>query len=200
MRESVTLPEPGTYEIIDRKRPKVGPDKYIPYRPEEDDIPAMADFGTGYHWHVTALTHTERGFTTSNPKIGQEVVERLYRKVERAKKSFTIVDNHFTDDAEILVFAYGGVARPALRAVRNARELGMKVGMIRPATIWPFPDDEVRKAAEKAKVIIAPEMNLGQMAIEVERAVRRDVPVIRMPKVGGELHTPEEILKAIKEA
>lgn len=199
MRESVILPEPGAVEVVERKRPRVPRGEYIAYKPDEDLVPPMAVFGDGYRFHVTGLTHNEKGFPTSNPEVGTALIERLIAKVERRKHEFTCVDFHYTQDAEILVVAYGGVARPALRAVRDARENGIKVGMFRPATIWPFPEDELRKAAERARAILVPEMNMGQMALEIERVIRRDVPVIRLPKVGGELHTPDEIKRAIKE-
>ena len=198
MRESVILPP--SIKVESRKGPSVPPRDYAPFKPDEDLIPPMASFGAGYRYHVTALTHDQRGFPTGSAKIAQDLVVRLSEKIERHKRDFTIVDYHMVEDADVLVFAYGAVARPALRATRDARRLGIKAGMVRPATIWPFPDEEIRRAAAGARVIIAPEMNLGQMALEVERSVGRSVPVVRLPRVGGEMHTPGEILAAIKEA
>jgi len=200
MRESVTLPEPGSVKVVDRKKPTVPPDKYIPFAGEADLVPPMASFGDGYRYHVTGLTHNERGFPTQDAKVATRIMFRLMEKVLRVRKQITFVDYHHVEDAEIVVFSYGSMARPSLRAVRDAREQGLRAGMIRPATIWPFPAEEVRRAARNARAIICPEMNMGQMALEVERAVGPGTPVLRLPKVGGELHTPSEILEAIKGA
>ncbi len=200
MRESVILPDPSEVRRVERKKPSVTSADYMPYRADEDGIPPMAPFGDGFRYHVTGLTHNERGFPTADPQVARSLVVRLLNKIDRHRNEFTKVDFHFVEDAEILVFTYGSVARPALRAVKNARDKGYKVGMVRPTTIWPFPEEQLRKAAAKARVILVPEMNLGQMALEVERTIRRDVPVIRLSRIGGELHTPAEIETAIKEA
>jgi 2-oxoglutarate ferredoxin oxidoreductase subunit alpha len=200
MRESVVLPEPGSIKVEDRKKPSMPPREYVPFRGEADLVPPMASFGEGYRYHVTGLTHDERGFPTQNPKVATQTMVRLMEKVERVREEITLVDYHHTEDSDIIVFSYGSMARPSFRAVRDARAQGLRVGMIRAATIWPFPTEEVRRATKNARVIICPEMNMGQMALEVERAVGPDKPVLKLPKVGGELHTPSEILEAIKGA
>jgi len=200
MRESVTLPESGSVRRVERKKPTVPPGEYMPFAGDADLVPPMAAFGEGYRYHVTGLTHNERGFPTSDPKVATRMMFRLMEKVERVRKQITLVDYHHVEDSEIIVFSYGSIARPSLRAVRDARAQGIRAGMIRPATIWPFPAEEVRLAAGNARAIICPEMNMGQMALEVERAVGPGTPVLRLPKVGGELHTPSEILEAIKGA
>ena len=200
MREKVVIPEPGTFPIIDRKRPKVSPEAFVPYLADaEDDIPPMASFGDGYRWHVTGLTHNDYGFPTNEPEeIGKKHL-RLVRKVERFRDDIVKYDLEQAEDAEILVVSYGCVARSAVRAVREARAKGIKVGHFRPITLWPFPDKELANIGGKAKKVIVPELNCGQMVSEVRIALGAKAEIIPNNLVNGEILRPHEILATIEE-
>jgi 2-oxoglutarate ferredoxin oxidoreductase subunit alpha len=200
MREKIVIPEKGSYNIVDRKRPKEDPEKFVPYKPDpEDDIPPMASFGDGYRWHVTGLTHNQWGFPTNDPDIAEEKILRLMRKVRRFKGEIVKYDTYEVEDAEILVVAYGSVSRTALSAVREARSRGMRVGFFRPITLWPFPDDELSGLLGGVKSVLVPELNCGQMILEVERVVGGKAKVFGKGLVNGELFRPSEIFDFIKE-
>jgi 2-oxoglutarate ferredoxin oxidoreductase subunit alpha len=202
MREKITLPEPGSFPVVDRKRPSMAPDQYVPYKADpEDDIPPMASFGDGYRWHVTGLTSNDWGFPTNNaPEIDKKAL-RLMRKVDRFRDDIVDFKVESAEDAEILVVSYGCVARSALRAVRELRSQGVKVGHFRPITLWPFPDRELAALAGNGTVkrIIVPELNAGQMVLEAQRAVGGKAEVIAKGLINGELFKPAQIMEAIRE-
>ena len=172
MREKFIVPEPDSYEIVNRKRPSVDPEHFVPYKADiEDDVPAMASFGDGYRWHVTGLTHNEWGFPTNDHVEIDKKMRRLMRKIDRFRDDIVKYETVAAEDAEVLVVSYGSVSRSSLRAVKDARAQGIKAGHFRPITLWPFADKELEKLARKVKTIIVPELNCGQMVLEVERAV-----------------------------
>jgi len=199
MREKVILPEKSEIKIIERKKPTRGGEKYLPYQVTEDAIPPMANFGEGYRYHVTGLTHDETGFPTNDPEEIDKNIRRLYSKIEKHKDEIIRVEQVYTEDAEIAVFAYGSVARSARNVVKKAREKGINVGLMRPITLWPFPEKEVSNLANRAKKIIVPEMNMGQIINEVRRVVPQGVEVEGINRVDGELVTPSEIMNKIEE-
>lgn len=196
MRERVELPEPDEIEIINRKLPAVPPSEYQAYKPEADGIPSMAAFGSGYYYHVTGLVHNYLGQPTQANDLTAELIERLHTKIDNAKEELTLYTEHYLDDAEVLVVSYGGSARAAIAAVKAAREQGIKAGLLKLITIWPFPGDVVKQAAAKVQKVIVPEMNYGQLAGEIERYVGQD-KVVSVTRVDGELFKPEEILAPI---
>ena len=199
MREKVILKGPDEVEIVDRKKPKVPPEEFLPFKPDDDLVPPMAAFGEGYGIHVTGLTHDFTGFPAStNVKIHNALVRRLSDKILLNSDKIIRLDARSVDDAEIVLVAYGTPSRSALRAVKLARDEGIKVGLVRPITIWPFPREYFKHLSEHVKAFIVAEMNLGQLVGGVERSAngRR---VIFMPKLGGLPHTPEELLKVIRE-
>lgn len=200
MREKIVIPDAGSYQVVNRKRPTVNPDDFMPYKPDiSDDIPPMASFGDGYRWHVTGLTHDEWGFPTDEPSEIETKIKRLVRKVNRFRKDIVRYEVFYGDDAKVLIVSYGSVARSSLRAVREARQKGLKVGHFRPITLWPFPDEELQGLASQVDVVIVPELNCGQMLLEVERAVNGKAPVVGKSLVNGELFQPSDILSAIEE-
>ncbi len=201
MRERVELPGPEDLEIVDRRKPAVKPGEYYPYDVEEEDgVPPMAVFGEGYRFHVTGLYHDAMGYpATGNPRLADQLIRRLVRKIEGRVEELTMVDEVQTEDAKVVVVAYGSVARSAARAVRLAREEGYRVGLFRPKIIWPFPAPRVRKLAARVEGLIVTEMNMGQVFREVERAVQGMAKVDLVSRVDGELITPVEVLTAIKE-
>ena len=198
MREKVQLPDPSEIEIVDRKRPGCC-EEYFPYRPEEDLVPPMADFGTGYRYHVTGLVHDETGFPSNNTDDVDKLIRRLSNKIEMHKKDILLWEKEYTEDAEILILAYGCVARSAKSALKTLRKRGIKVGMYRPITIWPFPGERLRELAGKVKAIVVPEMNLGQLVLEVERICNNITRIERLNKVNCEIIYPDEIISKIEE-
>jgi len=198
--EKIRLPDPAELEIYERHKPTVPPEDYLPYKHTEDDIPEMATFGTGYRFHVTGLCHDETGFPTNNPVEIEKQMLRLNRKLERYRDEIVEVERDGEGKAQVGVFAYGSTARSAKRAVLMAREKGLEVNFLRPRTMWPFPDREVRAMAEQVDVIVVPEMNLGQVAHEVEWAARGQAEVVKVNKINGEPISPLEILPAIEKA
>jgi len=197
LTEKIAIPAADQIQIINRRKPTVAPEQYLPYEVTEDDIPPMANFGEGYRYHVTGLAHDETGFPTNDhAKIDQQL-QRLNRKIRTHRDDIVEVEEHFTEDAQTLVIASGAVARSAKRAVVTAREAGNKAGLLKLKTIWPFPDKEIDAAARHAKKIIVAEMNLGQTAHEVEWVLGRNRDIRQVNKINGETITPKEILDAI---
>ncbi|MEM2104207.1 MAG: 2-oxoacid:acceptor oxidoreductase subunit alpha [Candidatus Bathyarchaeia archaeon] len=198
MWEKLVIPSAEKIKTVNRKRPNMPPERYLPFMPDEDLVPPMACFGEGYRFHATGLTHDEHGYPrTQDSETHARLVGRLCDKIRRNADKIVRVEEVMLDDADVVVVAYGIVARAALSAVKKAREMGVKAGLIRLVTLWPFPEKYVAKAAERAKAIIVPEMNLGQIVCEVERTAKA-APTFHLPKLGGDPHTPTEILQAVR--
>jgi len=200
MWERINIPEVESIKVVNRKKPTRPPsNEFAPFYPDEEDlIPPMAVFGEGYHFHATGLTHDERGYPrTESAEAQTKLVQRLCNKIRKNKEKIIRVENAMLEDAEVAVVAYGIAARAALSAVRKARATGIKAGLLRPLTLWPFPGEQVAQVARRVKAIVVPEMNCGQMVREVERAAK-ETPVIFLPKLGEEPHKPDEILDAIR--
>jgi 2-oxoglutarate ferredoxin oxidoreductase subunit alpha len=200
MWEKVVIPRAEDIKLVNRKKPSVPPGEYAPFRPEGDDlVPPMACFGEGYHFHATGLTHDELGNPkTDSPETQFNLVSRLCEKIRRNVDKITKTEKVMLDDAEVAVIAYGVVSRSALSAVKKAREKGIKAGLLRLITLWPFPERHVAEFADRAKRIVVPELNYGQIVREVER-VAKNASIKFLPKLGEDLHTPSEILKALEE-
>lgn len=199
MREKVELPDIADIEIIDRKRPPCESDEYLPYRAETDLVPLMADFGTGYKYHVTGLAHDETGFPSNSYEVADKLIRRLMNKIEVHKNDIITWEEENIDDADVLIIAFGGVARSAKAAIKQLREKGIKVGLFRPITIWPFPEKRLRELADKVKIMIVVEMNLGQLVLEVQRICNNIVDIDSVNKVNGEIIYPEEIVNKVLE-
>ncbi|KYZ75861.1 2-oxoglutarate ferredoxin oxidoreductase subunit alpha [Anaerosporomusa subterranea] len=199
MREKIELPD--NYDEIakpQRKLPQVPPEEYKAYQADADLVPAMAPFGSGYRWHVTGLVHDEYGFPNGSPAATQKCLDRLHEKINNNLDDIVLYENYCMDDAETVVIAYGGTARSAYAAVDAARAKGIKAGLFRPITMWPFPAKQIAEIAGKAKHIIVAEMNYGQYVIEVERAVAGKAPVTLHAKYNSEAITPDELLARIE--
>jgi 2-oxoglutarate/2-oxoacid ferredoxin oxidoreductase subunit alpha len=199
LSEGMKVPDPSEYEIFNRLKPSVPPEKYFPYDSSSGDVPPMANYFEGYRFHVTGLNHTKTGFPTTDPQICQKEEERMIRKVTRDAEQLADLEAYKLEDAEIAVFSFGSTARGARVAVDEARKQGLKVGLLRAITLWPFPDRQVRELAARIKAWVVPEVNLGQMILEVERASHRDMPLVGVNHVGGVPIPPNEILNKIKE-
>jgi len=200
MYERVKIPADEAIRIVNRKKPGVPPEKYAPFQPDNDLVPPMACFGEGYRFYATGLTHDESGKPrTSSAKAQQKLVQRLCDKIRKNAEKIVKIQEVMLEDAEVAVVAYGISSRAALSAVRKAREAGIKAGLLRLVTLWPFPDWHVSRIAKQTDAIIVPEMNYGQIVREVERAAK-ETPVIFLPKLGEEPHRPLEILDTIRRA
>ncbi|GHV39004.1 2-oxoglutarate ferredoxin oxidoreductase subunit alpha [Synergistales bacterium] len=200
MREKVVKKDAAAIEILNRARPTVKPEKFTPYEADpRTGVPPMASFGDGYSWHVTGLTTNDWGFPTNNPPEIEKKMLRLMNKVDRARGDIVEYESESMSGANVVVVAYGSVGRSALRAVRDARKKGIPAGFFRPITLWPFPGEELAKDALGAKVILVPELNCGQMVLEVERVIRGRSEVRGVNLVNGELFKPQEIVKVIEE-
>lgn len=196
LREKVVLPE--HVDVYPRRKPKkTRAEGYQPYTPDDDLVPNVADFGQGYHIHVTGLIHDETGFPVGSPKITEDSIARLHEKIARAGDEIIHTESSFMDDAEYAVIAYGGTSRTAYEAVRTAREKGIKVGLVRLITIWPFADKVVAALAKKMKGILVAEMNYGQLVGEVRRAAAGACPVELCGKYNMQAFVPAEIEDAI---
>ncbi|HEY3368385.1 MAG TPA: 2-oxoacid:acceptor oxidoreductase subunit alpha [Symbiobacteriaceae bacterium] len=198
LRETVALPDPSTLEIVDRKLPTDPPGVHKAYKPEANGVPVVPNMGMGYRFHTTGLIHMTDGFPTTNPKLVQAEVERLSNKINSHLDDIYQYETTSLEDADVVIFAYGGTSRSAMAALKQARAKGLKVGMYRPITIWPFHDEKVRAALAGKKAVIVPELNLGQLSREVERVSGGDTKLVKVNKVSGEILTPQDILTAIE--
>jgi 2-oxoglutarate ferredoxin oxidoreductase subunit alpha len=198
MRERVVLPDPETIEQVVRPDTTVPPEWYKPYENFPVDVPPLVPFGEGYRYHITGLHHDERGYPTNRLDEIQPWLERIFRKIESSLSDILLYDEDGIEDAEVLVIAYGATARSARYGIELARERGRKVGFLKLKTIWPFAEEVVERAAERLHRVVVPEMNLGQLALEVERVVGRH-KVRRVARADGEMIRPAEILAAIEE-
>jgi 2-oxoglutarate ferredoxin oxidoreductase subunit alpha len=204
LREKVTLPDPSTMKIVSRAKPTKAPGQYKPYEVDPNDplaVPPLAAFGNGYRFHVTGLSHAEDGFPTNSVEVARKQIERINKKISGRAKELGKVEELYMDDAEIVVFAYGGTARSARMAVKEARAQGIKAGLLRAITVWPFNEDAILNIKKRSpKAVIVPEMNLGQLVLPVKRVIGDACPVIPLNRVGGGFIEPEEILHLVKEA
>ncbi len=206
MREKVELPTPelvvsgaeSLLPIVNREMPTVPPEWYEPFGNPPSDVPPLAPFGEGYRYHITGLLHDPRGFPTSRLDEIQPWIERIFRKIDRNRDEICMWEEDGVEDARVLVVAYGSTARSARQAIKMARaRFGRKVGLLRLKTLWPFPEEAVERAAENSQRVLVAEMNLGQIALEVERIVGRS-KVVRVGRADGHVVTPEQILDAIR--
>lgn len=202
MRERIELPD--SYEGLSvprRKQPDTSPEKYLAYADTDGSkVPAMADFGSGYRWHMTGLVHDETGFPKGTPAATKNSQDRLHMKLRDHEDDIIQVENYRTEDADVVVIAYGGAARTAYDAVDMARDEGIRAGLLRPVTIWPFADRQIQSVAKKTKCLLVHELNCGQYVREVGRAVQGMVPVHLYAKYDNEPATPEQLLEKIRES
>lgn len=200
MKEKVVLRELGPDEIIDRKKPVCDPKDYKPFDFEGNDgIAPLAHFGSDYVFKVSASTHDETGNANSKPENADKFVRHYTDKIEKNKEDIVITRKYNLEDAEYVIITFGISTRPALAAMEIARHESKKVGVLQLVTVWPFADDEVKEVCRKAKGVIVPEMNLGQIIREIERVNDRNIPIVGVNKVNSKAITPYEILEGIEE-
>ena len=199
MRERIVFPEPGEIEVIDREAPTDGPDSYKPYDATKGQIPPLASFGSGYKFHVTGLNKADDGFPTTKASLVEAEERRQIAKVKDNVDDILKNEEYMTEDAEVVIWAYGSTSRSARYAVNELREQGIKAGLFRPLTIWPFPEKRTAELAKQCKAIVVAEMNLGQMVYEVDRVSRGECVVVHEGRVDGEPVNPGQIIGKVKE-
>jgi 2-oxoglutarate ferredoxin oxidoreductase subunit alpha len=199
MRERVYIPNPGEVEIIDRKLPENEEEARLPFGdPHGDGVPPMPIFGRGYRTYVTGLTHDERGRPrTVEAEVHEKLIRRIIEKLERNREDIISYDAFELDDAEVAIVSTGIVSRSAVRAVKILRERGVKAGLLKLNTIWPFDFNMIEELAEQVKKIYVPEMNLGQLYHLVKEGANGKAEVEPIAKIGGEVHTPMEIVERV---
>ena len=198
MTEKVVIPPADQIEIHPRRHTRKPPSEFKLYEPGEDLVPEMAHAGEGYKVYVTGLTHDRRGYPSLNAATQKELVTRLFEKIRRAADRLVMVESDQIEGADVVVVSYGITSRVALRAVHMARAKGLKVGTLRLICVWPFPEKLIRELAGKVKALVMPELNMGQVVIELERCAAGQCRVISVPHAGGTVHDPAEILAAIE--
>jgi 2-oxoglutarate ferredoxin oxidoreductase subunit alpha len=199
MTEKVLIPPADQLEIFPRRYTSLPPAEYRPFKPGPDQIPEMVKAGDGYRFHITGLTHDERGYPAMNWRAQDKLVRRLVEKIRNNVDHIVRYEERDMDDAEIVVVAYGITSRVALRALQMARAEGIRAGLLRPIVVWPFPEKRLRALAEKVKAFVVVEMNYGQMVYEVERCAAGKARTVLVEHGGGTVHNPEDVLKAIRE-
>lgn len=201
MREKIELPDDySDFPQAERKQPDCAPEDFKAYATDESLVPAMPAFGSGYRWHVTGLVHDETGFPKGTPAATLAAANRQHAKLENNLDDIVQVENYRMEDADFAVVAFGGAARTAYETVDMARAEGLKVGLVRPVTIWPFAEAQMKELAGRVKGILVHELNCGQYVHEVERAVNGKVPVSLYAKYDNEPATPAQLLDEVKKA
>jgi 2-oxoglutarate ferredoxin oxidoreductase subunit alpha len=201
MTERVVIPPASEIEVVERKWTRKAPGEYKAYgTTEADPVPEMIKAGDGYRIHVTGLTHDERGYPDLTPACQDRLVKRLVNKIRLNADQLVDIREEQVEGADVVVVSFGITSRVAMAAIEQARARGAKVGSARLVITWPFPARRMKEIARHAKAIVVPEMNMGQMSLEVERAVAGATKVVSLPLAGGTVHEVETILNAIMEA
>ena len=194
-RECVQLPLHSEITVIDRIRPSVPPEWYKPYEGDNRGVPPMAAFGDGYRHHVTGLVHDEHGYPTQNNQEIESFQLRLSKKITRGFNEIQMTRGYLLDDAEVLVISYGSVARSSLRAVQDARAIGIRAGLLQLITLYPFPRKQVVPLLKQCRAVLVPEMNMGQISREVHRVNGGYCRIVKHNRVDGQFITPQEIFR-----
>jgi 2-oxoglutarate/2-oxoacid ferredoxin oxidoreductase subunit alpha len=200
MMERVVIPEADKIDVYPRKYTTKKPGEYLPFEPVSDMVPDMVKAGDGYRIHVTGLTHDYRGYPAMNAETHEKLLVRLMDKVNKQADQIIRYEEVDVDDADVVVVSYGISHRVAIEAVREVRKKGIKVGMLRLITVWPFPEKKILELAEKRKALVMVELNLGQVYYELDRCSRGKTPVFLAGHAGGGVHSTDKIIEKIVEA
>jgi 2-oxoglutarate ferredoxin oxidoreductase subunit alpha len=208
MTERVVIPPPEKIEIINRPMVRKGdlePSHFRIFRDTDPDsgqgtVSPMAIAGEGYRFHVTGLTHDERGYPVMNAEASAWNIKRLVNKIQSHRDEIIQIEERFTNDAEIVVVSYGISARTSLWPIEQARKEGIRVGYLRLITVWPFPEERIRELAKSIRAFVVPEINMGQMMREVERCAAGQARVLGVHRLGGDILEPRKVLNAIHQA
>jgi len=200
MHEKVVIPPAEAIGVVARNLYQGPKEDYRPYQFTGKDVAPMVRAGDGYRFHITGLTHDERGYPALTPAQNEKVVTHLCEKIDSNADKIIRLEEEEVDGADVLVVSYGITSRIVSRAVQLAREAGIKAGTLRLITVWPFAEERIRELAGKVRAMVVPEINYGQMVREVERSAAGQCRVISVPHCAGAVHDPNVILAAIKEA
>ncbi len=200
MSEKVIIPPAAQIKPVSRPAPKGRKDRFKLFKPAANGVAPMPVAGEGYNIHVTGLTHDERGYPVMSVETQQEMMSRLKNKILNNRDEIVMTESHMLEDAEIVLVSYGISARTSLAAMQQARAMGLKVGMLRLITVWPFAGDKIRELAARVKGFVTVEINLGQIHLEVVRSAQGQVPCHLVGHAGGTIITPEQVIAQIKEA
>ncbi len=197
--EPVQLARSDDIEIANRKWASEPTPDFLPYATGDDLIPEMVRPGDGFRTHTTGLTHAENGFPTQDPEVVDQYMRRILDKLDVHNELIESYEAIDTDDADYLVVAFGITARAARRAIKKAREQGIRVGMFRPITMWPFPVKAFKSIVTGKRGVLVAEMNAGQLITEIERFRPQECRVEGLNRIDGETITPQQVLNSIQE-
>ncbi len=197
--EQVIIPKASEIEFIPRKHFTGAKNKYLPFDFDKDLVPPMVNAGEGYKFHITGLTHDKRGYPVMNEQTQEWNVHRLVRKIRNEVDNITKVEENQIADADIAILSYGSLSRTANKVVEKVRKEGKKVGNLRLITVWPFPDKRIRELSKKIKTFIVPEMNYGQVYLEVQRCNYGNAEIKFIEYKNKDLQNPEPIVDVIKD-
>jgi 2-oxoglutarate ferredoxin oxidoreductase subunit alpha len=200
MTEKVVIPAAEEIDLVPRKLTDRPPDEFLPYRLNGTLAPEFARAGDGYRFHTTGLTHDERGYPVMSAECQEQCVRHLIDKIKLNAEKIVRVEEEGTDGADVVVVTYGITSRVARMGVELAREKGVRVGTLRLVVVWPFPERRVRELARELRAFVVPEINNGQIVLEVERCAGGAAPAVLVPHMGGGVHDPVDICTAIVEA
>ncbi|MBN2319197.1 MAG: 2-oxoacid:acceptor oxidoreductase subunit alpha [Acidobacteria bacterium] len=200
MTEKVVIPDAGEIDIVERRFTTAKRGEYLPYETYGDWVPPMVKSGDGHYFHMTGLTHDERGYPVMNAEAQEKCVHRIVNKIKENADDIILLREADTEDADVVVVSYGITSRVALKAISMAQAEGIKVGHLRLITAWPFPETRIRQLADQGKALVMPELNYGQMYLELQRVVEGRTRSHLVPHGGGTVHDPEVIFRKIKEA
>ncbi len=199
LSERVVIPEAKAIQTVSRVRARGKKDTFKPYKPGPNRVAPMAIAGEGYNIHVTGLTHDQKGYPVMTVEAQEEMMHRLMGKVQDNLDRIIHTESYRLDDADMVIVSYGVSTRTSLAAVDEARDQGIKVGLFRLITVWPFPEEQIRKLAGRVKAFVTVEINLGQIHLEVERCVCGQAPVFLVGHPGGTIIPPDQVVEALKE-
>ena len=195
--ERVTIPHPDVIQVVNRKEPDEPPETYLPYKTDKSLIPVLPNAGDGYRIHMTGLTHDERGYPMTDAVNQKKLVTRLIKKIRKHADQIIDYETFFTDDSRIILVTYGSSFRPAMRAMRVLRGDGAKVGLLKLNTVWPFAENLIKKLSKRIDAFVVPEVNFGQIALEVERCSAGQAITRLIPHPGGGIHNPNQIVAGV---
>lgn len=200
MSEKVIIPEAADIRTESRPAPTGRKDRFKLFKPNANGVAPMPAAGQGYQVHVTGLTHDEKGYPVMTVEAQQEMMDRLTAKIHNNRDDIIRTEARMLEDADIVLVSYGISARTSLAAMEMARAQGIKVGLLRLITIWPFAEERIRELAARVKGFVTVEINLGQIHLEVQRCADGKVPCHLVGHPGGTVISPEQVIAKIQEA
>jgi 2-oxoglutarate ferredoxin oxidoreductase subunit alpha len=198
MRQNLIMPRPNEIPLISRKTPTGPPDAYRPFAVQDDGIAPLAAYGSDYVFHISSSMHGPDGYSNNDPQNAEWKIAHLHKKLERHQDEISLIKTFDTQDMDVLLIAYGATTGASRAAAREARQRGIKAGVLQLITIWPFPEQQVAELAASVSRIVVIEMNYsGQIAGEVQKLIGTNVTIQKVNKYNGQIISPEEILAVL---